>query len=167
MSYQQGQLRKESLLAAGIGMLVGMLLLALRVDQGAGLWLKEIYESRGFSLQGGIPSQSLGALGVMFACLLALVLAIEGTPGHDRRLLLLATALVLAMMASPVLALWQAFWNPFVLVLSMLVAGVSAMVQVRMLDARHAQPSGSGDAKLVAVDEGRGKSKPNVRRRRR
>ena len=49
-------------------------------------------------------------------------------------MMLLVSALVVFAMACPVLALWGIFWNPFALLISVLWAGVLAMVHANHQD---------------------------------
>ena len=75
-----------------------------------------------------IPPGSPVTLVALVIFTFGVVFAIEGTPGAGRRVMLLLSGLVVLGMASPVLALWGVFWNPFVLLLAVFWAGLVAML---------------------------------------
>ena len=116
-------------LAAGMGLVVGLVLLLLEAGVGFGEWLLNGYLSQGFPEMEILGAASPASLAALVICTFGMVLALEGTPGTGRRIMLLASGLVVLGLASPVLGLWGVFWNPFVVLVSVFWAGVGAAVQ--------------------------------------
>lgn len=116
-------------LAAGMGLVVGLVCLLLGAGTSFGESLLAAYQGRGFPEMEVIGSGSPASLIAMVIFIFGIVLALEGTPGTGRRVMLLVSGLVILAMASPVLALWSIFWNPFIFLISVFWAGVGAAVQ--------------------------------------
>ena len=116
-------------LAAGMGLVVGLVSLLLGAGAHFGEALLGAYQGRGFPEMEVLGAASVASLLALVIATFAIVLALEGTPGTGRRLMLLLSGLVVLAMASPVLGLWGIFWNPFVLLISVFWAGVGATVQ--------------------------------------
>ncbi|MGJ8724029.1 MAG: hypothetical protein ACSHYB_05690 [Roseibacillus sp.] len=116
-------------LAAGMGLVVGLVCLLLGAGSHFGEGLLAAYQGRGFPKMEAMGSSSPASLLALVIFTFGIVLALDGTPGTGRRVMLLLSGLVILAMASPVLALWGVFWNPFVLLISVFWAGVGAAVQ--------------------------------------
>ncbi|WP_411844911.1 hypothetical protein AAFN60_13425 [Roseibacillus persicicus] len=121
-------------LASGMGLVVGLVCLVMGAGDGFAAWLKAGYEAQGFPAMSEVGSSSPVSLIVMVILTFGAVFSIEGTPGVGRRLMLMLSALVLIAMASPILALWGLFWSPLVLILTVLWAGMAAMVHAHGRD---------------------------------
>ena len=116
-------------LAVGMGLVVGLVSLLLDAGAGFGNWLLSGYQGQGFPDMEVLGGSSPVFLLILVVCTFGMVFALEGTPGTGRRIMLLASGLVVLALASPVLALWGLFLNPFVLLISVFWAGVGSSVQ--------------------------------------
>lgn len=115
-------------IAAGMGLVVGLVCLLMRAGDGFANWLLESYRAQGFpemTILG--PSSPFSLLSLMIFTFGG-VLALEGTPGTGRRAMLLLSGLIVVATASPVLALWGLFWSPLVALISILWASIAVMV---------------------------------------
>lgn len=121
-------------LAAGMGLVLGLVCLQLGADDGVGRWLVSAFQENGFPELDILPKSSPMPLIALVISSFGIVLGIGGTLGAGRRMMLLVSALVVFAMACPVLALWGIFWNPFALLISVLWAGVLAMVHANHQD---------------------------------
>lgn len=121
-------------LASGMGLVVGLVCLLMGAGEGLAASLMAGYEAQGFPALQEVGESSPGSLLAMVLLTFGMVVAIEGTPGAGRRVILLLSALVLFTMASPVLALWGVFWSPYILIFTVLWAGIVAMVQAHNRD---------------------------------
>lgn len=126
-------------LAAGLGLVVGLVSLLLGAGDSLGSWLQAGFERHGFpELTVWSPSSPFALLSLVILSFVA-VLALEGTPGTGRRVMLLLSTLVLLAMASPVFALWGIFWNPFILLIGVCWAGLVALVHASNHDRAEAE----------------------------
>lgn len=121
-------------LAAGMGLVVALVSLLMGAGESLDAWLVKGFEGNGFPELAPLSASSPTALVALVICTVGAVFAIEGTPGVGRRVMLLLSGMVVFAMASPVLALWGVLWNPFILLISVLWAGVAAMVQAASRD---------------------------------
>ncbi len=115
-------------LAAGMGLLVGLMCLLLNFDEGFGQWLGEGYAENGFPELNVLSSTAPASVIALVIFTLGSVFAIDGTPGGRRRVMLLLSGLVILAMASPVLALWGVFWNPLALLVTVFWSGLLVMI---------------------------------------
>lgn len=115
-------------IAAGMGLVVGLVCLLMRSDEGFACWLQESYRAQGFPAMSVLAPASPFSLLSLMLFTFGGVLALEGTPGTGRRMMLLLSGLVVIATASPVLALWGLFWSPLVALISILWAGIAVMV---------------------------------------
>lgn len=123
-------------LAAGMGLVVALVCLLTGLGDGFASSLHDGYQGLGFPLRGELNDASPGMLGMLVVVTLGVVVALEGTPGGGRRIMILASGLLLALMASPVLALWGVFWSPFVLMIAMSWSGLAAMIHASSREQR-------------------------------
>lgn len=128
MNQRNPLLSPSSWLAAGMGLVLGLVCLLLGAGEGFGAWLTSGYEGSGFPKMELVPPGSPAALVALVIFTFGVVFAMEGTPGTGRRVMLLLSGLVVLAMASPVLALWGVFWNPLVLLLAVFWSGLVAML---------------------------------------
>lgn len=111
-----------------MGLVVGLVCLLVRADDGFASWLQASYQAQGFPPMSVLGPASPFSLLALIIFTFGGVLALEGTPGAGRRMMLLLSGLVIIAMASPVLALWGLFWSPLVALISILWAGIAVMV---------------------------------------
>lgn len=121
-------------LAAGMGLVVGLVCLLLGVGNGFGQWLANGYQANGFPELQIHPPGSVLSLFVLVIATFGTVLGLEGTPGAGRRVMLLLSGMIVFAMASPVLALWGIFWNPLILLIAVFWSGLVAMIHAGNLD---------------------------------
>lgn len=110
-------------------MLVGLLLIAIGGDRPFEVWLRTLYQERGFPDLVSFSSASRGGVALLVLITILIVISIEGIEGQARRVLVLFTSLLLLAMASPVVALWGTFWNPIVILVAAFWAGICGMFQ--------------------------------------
>lgn len=115
-------------LAAGTGLLVGLVCLLLDAGASFGQWLAGGFAKAGFPEGQVLASASPVSMLALLIFTVGTVFAVEGTPGVGRRVMLLLSGMVVLGMACPVLALWGVFWNPFVLLISVFWSGMVAML---------------------------------------
>ena len=121
-------------IAVGMGLVLGLVCLLLGGGVGFANWLLASYQSQGFPELTAVSESSATSLIVMVVTTFAAVFSLEGTPGTGRRVMLLVSGLVVLVLASPVFALWGIFWSPAVNVVSILWAGIAAMVHAANRD---------------------------------
>ncbi|MBK1834245.1 hypothetical protein [Roseibacillus ishigakijimensis] len=129
-------------LATGMGLVVGLVCLLLGAGDSFGDWLRGGFEARGFPALREVSPASPWSLLALVVVTSAVVLAVEGTPGLGRRLLLLLSSLVLAAMACPVLALWSWWWNPLVQLVALFWAGLAALLHAASREREASKPMG-------------------------
>ncbi len=145
--------------SAGFGLVVALGCLLLGVEVSSTQWLSESYAYRGFPPLTALPTASLPVIIVLIVVTFAAALALEGTPGLGRRVLLLLSGLVVLTMASPVLALWGYLWNPLILFIAVAWSGL--MVILHSENHHRVIVQDSSDDKVVPLDANRS----NARRR--
>ena len=138
-------------IATGMGLVIGLVCVLLKGDERMSQWLFTSYEAQGFPSLEKVPVASPISLIVMIVSTLGVVFAIEGTPGNLRRVMLLVTSLLVLVMASPVWALWGVFWSPMVNFISILWAGIAAMVHASSLDRVEAHHRAEAEKRVVTM----------------
>lgn len=129
-------------LATGMGLVVALVCLLTGLGEGFANWLRSGYSAQGFTPLRELGEASLFALGTLVFFTFGTVVALEGTPGNGKRLIILVSGLLLVAMASPVFALWGLFWNPLILMVAMIWSGIAAMIHAAAREQRGApQPN--------------------------
>ena len=116
-----------ALVVGSLSFALGLVLLTSGVLGGIGEKLLAGYRAAGFVL----PDDEVGAgwsVGILFVICYGVAWLLLETPGLGRRILLLFTALLLAVAASPVLALWGVFWCPLVVLFAGAWSGFCAIM---------------------------------------
>ena len=117
-----------------MGLVVGLVCLLIGAGDPFGNWLFQGYRQNGFPEMSVLEPASPASLVVLVIFTMGSVFAIEGTPGGGRRTMLLLSGMVVFAMASPVLALWGVFWNPFVLLVVVFWSGMMTMLHASNRD---------------------------------
>ena len=131
-----------------------LLLQVLGVFDGGEVSLLEGYREAGFLLESGAaqPGWGLWLIGILVYVLPWALFEIPGTP---KRLLVVGAMLVLLTLTSPVLALWQVYWNPMSTLLAAGWAGLCSLLWAW----QHPMPcesellDESQREKIIALDE--------------
>jgi F0F1-type ATP synthase membrane subunit c/vacuolar-type H+-ATPase subunit K len=129
-------------LATGMGLIVGLVFLLTGWGDGLAGSLREGYVATGFPPLSERQGASLFSLTILILGTFGSVIALEGTPGTGKRVMLLASSLVVIAMASPVLALWGIFWSPFELLFAVSWASIAAMIHAANRERHESQEPG-------------------------
>lgn len=124
-SHTAGQPTVTAAVVGSFSLALALVLEMLGVYGGANEGLWHAYEMKGFALPEFVPSEIQGLLVVAVLVYLVAWLICE-IPGVHRRVLVLLSSAVLIALASPVLALWGVFWSPLATLVAMIWAGFCA-----------------------------------------
>ena len=121
MSEERSQSHQHPLTVAAVGgsfaLAVGLVVHASGVMGGVEAGLRSAYFGAGFPIAEGAAQPWWGLL-ILVVLVYGLAILLLEIPGASRRGLVAVSLLVLVGTASPVVALWGAFWSPVLAVVS-------------------------------------------------